>query len=177
MRLYVLRHATTDNNFNKLVNGRNDIDINSKGIKEAGIASLILKDLKLDQIYCSPLLRAKHTMEIVNSNNIPVVYDERITERDAGIMTNREEKELDLSLWYNPNIGVVYGGSESFKDILNRVEEFLKEIKVKHKDDTILLVTHAGIMRALETIIYGYPGIDEIVEWEYPNCIIKEYNI
>lgn len=177
MKLYVLRHATTNNNSNNLINGRNDVDINSKGIKEAGIASLILKDLKFDQIYCSPLLRAKHTMDIVNSNNISVVYDERITERDAGIMTNKAVKELDLSLWYNPNVGVVYGGSESFKEMLNRVGMFLEDISNKHKDDTILLVTHGGVMRAIETIIYGYPGIDEIIDWEYPNCIIKEYNI
>lgn len=177
MRLYVLRHATTDNNVKNLINGRNDIDINNRGIKEAGVASLILKDFKFDQIYCSPLLRAKHTMQIVNSNNFPVIYDERITERDAGVMTNKEEKELNLNIWDNPNVGIVYGGSESFKEVLNRVDNFLKEIQEKHKDDTVLLVTHGGVMKAIETIMFGYPGIDEIINWRYPNCIIKTYKL
>ena len=177
MTLYVLRHATTDNNVKNLINGRNDTDINSTGIKEAGIVSLMIKDLKVDQIYCSPLLRAKHTMEIVNSNHAPVIYDERIIERDAGVMTNKDAKELNFSVWYNPDIGVVYGGSESFKDMLNRVNEFLVDIEEKHKDDTVLLVTHGGVIKALETIIYGYPGIEEIIHWEYPNCVLKEYEI
>ena len=177
MRLYVIRHGITENNVNNLVNGRNDIDINSRGIKESGIVSLMLKDLMFDKVYCSPLLRAKHTMEIVNSNKFPVIYDERLMERDAGVMTNKPIENIDLSIWYNLDIDAVYGGSESFKEVVARVKSFLDEIKEKHKGDTLLLVTHGGVMRALEVIIYGYPGIDEIINWDYPNCIVKKYDI
>jgi len=177
MHLYVVRHGTTDNNVNRLMNGRNDHDLNEQGIKDAGRVSLALKDIKFDMVYCSPLLRAKHTMQIINCNNFPVSYDERIIERDAGVMTNRPEAEVDFRLWNRLDVGVIYGGSEPFKDVLKRVSSFLDELKEKHKDDTILVVAHAGVMKAMEIYIFGYPGIDAIEEWDYPNCTIKEYNL
>lgn len=177
MKLYILRHGTTDNNVNNLINGRNDIDINSLGIEEAKRAKLILQDIKFDQIFCSPLLRAKHTLEIVNIHKYPVIYDERLLERDAGVMTNRNVNELDLDLWYKINIGTIYRDSESFDDVIKRGNDFLNEIKKKYKDNTILLVTHAGVMKAIEVILFGYPGIEEVKKWDYPNGAVKEYKI
>lgn len=177
MHLIVVRHGTTDNNVKKLINGRNNIDLNGQGLKDAGMVSLVLKDVKFNKIYCSPLLRTKHTMEIINSNHYPVIYDERIIERDAGIMTNRPESHLDSTLWNKMDVGVIYGGSESFKDVIERVSLFLEELKEKHSNDTILVVTHSGVMRALEVLIFGYPGVERIKNWEYPNCCIKEYNL
>ena len=175
MHLYVVRHGTTDNNVNHLVNGRNDIDLNEQGIKEAGRVSLALKDIKFDMVYCSPLLRAKHTMQIINCNNLPVTYDERIIERDAGVMTNRPESEIDFKIWNRLDIGVIYGGSESFKEVLNRVSSFIDELKKKHENDTVLVVAHAGVMKAMEIHIFGDPGIEIMEEWTYPNCTVKEY--
>ena len=69
MHLYVVRHGTTDNNVNNLVNGRNNNDINEQGIKESNCARIILDKINFESVYCSPLLRAKHTMEIININN------------------------------------------------------------------------------------------------------------
>jgi len=177
MHLYVVRHGTTDNNVYDLINGRNDIDLNHQGIKEAGRVSLVLKDINFDKIYCSPLMRTKHTMQIINCNNIPVEYDERVIERDAGVMTNRPISELDMELWYNINIGVVYGGSESFKEVVTRVRSFIEDINNTHKNDKVLLVTHDGIMKALEVVIFGYPGVEELYNWENPNCCIREYKL
>lgn len=175
MELYVVRHGTTDNNVYNLINGRNDIDLNEQGIKDAEMAMQILKDIDFSVIYCSPLIRTKHTMEIINCKNIPVIYEEDLMERDAGVMTNRPVSELDLNLWENINIGRIYGGSESFKESIERVSSFLEKIKEKHKDEIVLLVTHGGIMKAIEVYLFGYPGIERINNWRHPNCAIRQY--
>lgn len=175
MHLYVVRHGTTDNNVNNLVNGRNNNDINEQGIKEANCARLILDKINFESYYCSPLLRAKHTMDIINSKEMFVNYDERLSERDAGIMTNKPSEEIDARLWNSIDVDVIYGGSENFKDVINRVQSFLDELKEKHGDDTILIVTHLEVMKAIEICINGYPGLEEVMSWNYPNCIIKRY--
>ena len=116
-------------------------------------------------------------MQIINCNNFPVTYDERLVERDAGLMTNKPDSEIDLNLWYRLDVGVIYGGSESFSDVLKRVSSFLDELKEKHKNDTLLLVTHDGVLKAIEVYIFGYPGVDKIQKWDNPNCSIKEYKL
>lgn len=177
MRLYVVRHGSTNNNVKKIINGRKDVDINNQGLKESGIVSLMLDGIDFDKAYCSPLLRAKHTMNIINSSDVPVIYDERLTERDAGIMTGKPVSSLDLSLWYKLDDEVISGGCESFKEVVIRVKEFLDEIKSKHSTETVLLVTHSGIMKALEVCIFGYPGVDEIVNWKYSNGTVMRYEL
>ena len=58
-------------------------DINNIGIKQAQEASKKIKNLNLDLIICSPLLRTRHTCDIINSNKIKVIYDDRIEERNS----------------------------------------------------------------------------------------------
>lgn len=177
MKLYVVRHGTTDNNVNKLVNGRNDIDINEQGKKDAKKAKAILGNLEFDQVFCSPLLRAKHTMEIINEGRFPVIYEERLMERDAGILTSRSEDLIDYDLWYKINASPILGVTESFDDVIVRVKSLLEELKNKYRDKTVLFVTHSGVMTALEVCIYGYPGDDIVKKWVYPNGIVKKYNL
>lgn len=82
MKIYLIRHGRTNCNDEGKYNGRLDEDINETGIKQALKASKKIEMLDLDLIICSPLLRTRHTCSIVNTNNIPVIYDERIQERD-----------------------------------------------------------------------------------------------
>lgn len=177
MHLYVVRHGTTYNNVEDLINGRNDIDLNEQGVKEAGRASFILKDIKFDKIYCSPLIRAKHTMQIINCNNFPVEYDERLAERDSGVMTNHPVAEIDINLWYSLTPGLIYGSAESFKGVITRVDSFIKDLRNEHENDTVLVVAHGDVMKAIEVIIFGYPGAEEVYEWSHPNCCIRDYRL
>lgn len=177
MHLYVVRHGSTCNNVNGLINGRNDIDINDKGIKDAEIAFLILQDISFDRVISSPLLRAKHTADIIVNGRLPISYDERITERDAGVLTSKKVTDIDFSNWYGLKANHTVGGAETFSEVIERVNSFLEELKQKYPNETILIVTHAGVMKALEVCIFGYPGIDGIKNWQYSNGEIRNYNL
>ena len=101
MKIYVLRHGLTDCNIKKIYNGRYDEDINKDGIKQATEASKIVKTLNIDLIICSPMKRTKHTMEFVNVNNIGVIYDDRLMERDNGKLTLTKKDEYFDKEYYN----------------------------------------------------------------------------
>ena len=96
MDLYIVRHGQTDGNVNKIMDGVRDIDLNENGIEQAKVTRDNLKDIKFDLVICSPLSRTKHTMEIININNYPVIFDDRIKERDCGEFTGKGFESLDM---------------------------------------------------------------------------------
>ena len=87
MNIYVIRHGRTNNNDLGLFNGRNDEDINDIGIEQAKKVRDTLRKINIDLIICSPMKRTKHTANIININNIPIIYDNRLIERDTGDIT------------------------------------------------------------------------------------------
>ncbi len=149
MKLYVIRHGLTKCNVEKKYNGKLDEDINEIGILQAKKAQKAIKNLDIDLIICSPLLRTKHTCDIINVNNVPVIFDKRIEERDCGIYTGKDLGEFYNTDYWNYYSKAKVEGLETIQDLFKRIKLFLDEIKEKYKDKNILLVTHGGIARAV----------------------------
>lgn len=176
MKLYITRHGQTDGNVNKIMDGIRDIDLNDNGIKQAELTRDNLKDVKFDLIICSPLSRTKHTMEIININNYPVLFDDRIKERDCGEFTGKGFDSLDRNLYWNYHDTTVYEKAESMKNLFNRVYSFLDDIKEKYKDKTILLVTHEGITKVINCYFNGIPKDGNLQTLGLKNCEVKIYD-
>lgn len=176
MVLYITRHGQTDGNVNKIMDGIRDIDLNEVGIEQAKLTRDELKDIKFDQIISSPLTRTKHTMEIINVNNYPVIYDERIKERDCGEFTGLSFDSLDRDLYWNYNDKTKYEKAESLEHLFNKVYNFLDEIKEIYKDKTILLVTHEGITKVINCYFNGIPKDGNLQNLGLKNCEIKIYD-
>ena len=63
--LYIMRHGKTEWNELHKLQGRTDIPLNEEGRKMAEQAREKYKDVSFDICYCSPLIRARETAEIV----------------------------------------------------------------------------------------------------------------
>ena len=74
MKIYLVRHRQCESNVKYVYNYKNE-DINQKGIEEAEKLSKKIKDIDYDIVISSPLLRAKHTAEIINIKNKKVIDD------------------------------------------------------------------------------------------------------
>ncbi len=177
MKLYITRHGQTDGNVYKIMDGIRDIDLNEKGIDQAKITRDNLKNINFDLIICSPLTRTKHTMEIININNNPVIYDERIIERDCGEFTGLGFDSLDRDLYWNYHDKTIYEKAETMQHLFNRVYSFLDEIKEKYKDKTILLVTHSGVTKVINCYFNGIPNDGNLQVLGLDNCEVKIYEI
>lgn len=72
---YFVRHGQTDHNaglVNKEVYG--DIPLNKKGVEQVMQLRSHIEQLPITKIYCSPLLRARQTMDAVTQNvQLPIV--------------------------------------------------------------------------------------------------------
>lgn len=146
MNLYLTRHGQTDWNVQKKVMGKCDEPLNEKGKEQAIETRDKLKDIDIDLIICSPLLRARQTAEIINLNrNIPIIYDNRIIERDFGEFEGKEQKDFDFYGYWNYYKNDKYQEAENIQEFFNRIYSFLDDITEKYKDKNVLIVAHGGV--------------------------------
>lgn len=175
MTLYIVRHGQTDGNLYRIMDGIRDIDLNKTGIEQAKITRDKIKDIKFDLIICSPLTRTKHTMEIINIHNYPVIFDKRIIERDCGEFVKKSFDSLDRNLYWSYYDKTQYEKAESIQKLFKRVHSFLDEIKETYKDKTILLVTHEGVSKAIHCYFNGVPEDGNLLDLGLKNCEVKKY--
>ena len=100
--IYFVRHGKTDYNEKNLLSGGDlDISINEEGKKQAKITAKLLKNVKFDVIFCSPLIRAKETCEEILKfhKNVQVYFDERIVELKLGKLNGEFAQGYDELLW------------------------------------------------------------------------------
>lgn len=160
MKVYVIRHGLTPLNKKGVVNGQIDEPLAPEGIQQANEAINLLPE-SVKYIYTSPLLRARHTAEIVNSRHkrilTPVDALAEIhmgsragyswEEMENGVEMKRKHRTVKFD--YRP-----FGG-ESVDEVRERLLGFLNEVKERHKNKEVLFVTHGGIIRMLYLLENG----------------------
>lgn len=154
--LHIVRHGQTDWNIQGITQGETDIPLNSEGIKQARASGKNLKDIKFDAVFSSDLIRAKKTAEIITlEKQLAIETTHLLRERRYGKLDgkpyNMMKKYYDT--WerlskkervnYRP-----YKGYETDEEVVNRFITFLREIAVGHCGESVLVVTHGGLMRA-----------------------------
>lgn len=164
--LYIMRHGKTDWNRLHKLQGRTDIPLNAEGRLMAEKASKEYKDLKIDICYCSPLVRAYETAQIVlKDRNIPIITDDRLVEMSFG-----EYEGIENSLQIpNCPINVIFkdpasyiksvGGSETFDELFSRTGAFLKEVIEPHlkEEKDILIIGHGAMNASIACQIKNIP--------------------
>ena len=97
MKIYLVRHGQTDWNYQKKIQGQQDVDINEQGIRQAEKLAEILKNVPFEYAVCSPLTRAHHTAEILlKYHSVPLSYDERLKDCSTEILECKDRR-LTLS--------------------------------------------------------------------------------
>lgn len=180
MKILIIRHGQTDWNIQGKIQGRTDIELNQTGINQAKEASKLMEKEKIDVVISSPMKRTKQTTEIImQGRNVPVIYDDRIMERAFGIFEGKfvEEYNDELNgIWdYKLNKDVENG--ENIGQLIDRVYNFLDEIKEKYKDKNILIVTHGGVIRAIKYYFEETPKDGELRKMGIHNCQVIEYEV
>ena len=177
MYLYVVRHGETIWNKENKVQGLTDIPLSEKGIKEAKELREIVRNLNIDVVISSPLIRARKTAEIIIENRLPVNTDDRIKERDWGFNEGANIDSVDRhDCWdviLNTNVNYV----EKIQDFMYRVSSFLEDIKVKYKDKNVLIVTHSAVSRVIHYLLEYIPEDGDLSKIDIPNLRIIEYKI
>lgn len=154
LELVLVRHGETDSNIRGTYCGWTDSNLNLKGKNQARRAARKLKDIRPDFIYSSPLKRAFCTAEIINRNyGKEIICLDTLKEHNFGVWEDMTHAEIlekypdESSEWQKDWINYRIEGGESAMEGYRRVVAFLEELINKHKNCTILIVTHSGCIR------------------------------
>lgn len=152
MKIYITRHGQTKYNKLELMQGRFDEPLNETGINQAKEKYNVIKDIKFDAIYSSPLTRAVQTaMYISNTKKEDIILDDRLLEVDFGKYELKSFHKLGLKMslyWAIPEIFKAPDTVETIDSMIYRTTSFLKELETKNYEN-VLVVCHGGIIRAL----------------------------
>lgn len=176
MEIYLTRHGQTEWNVLKKIQGKVDIELNENGKEQAKQIGEKLKNTKIDLIICSPLKRAKETAEIINSYlNVPIIFDERISERSFGEFEGMNIETFDFNDLWNYTKNCNHNKVEPLHDLFKRVYQFLDEMKETYVCKNILIVAHGGISIPVTCYFEGISTPENVFPLCLKNCEIKKF--
>ncbi|MCC5658973.1 histidine phosphatase family protein [Nostoc sp. XA010] len=178
-RVIIVRHGQSGYNTERRIQGRTDAStLTEKGRNDASKVGKALSNILFNAIYSSPLQRAKHTADIIHS--------ELAThpEQSAVIQVSDLLLEIDLPLWealltaevkqkFAEDYRTWHQRPDELRMLLNdaqgtrehfpvlalyeQARHFWQETLSQHQGETILIVGHNGINRALISTALGIP--------------------
>lgn len=96
IRLLIVRHGETDCNVQGIIQGQLDTDLNAVGRKQAEYVGKALSKETIDEVYTSPLRRAKDTADAIVRHHPSCVssknsywLDDRLKERAFGSLEGK----------------------------------------------------------------------------------------
>lgn len=181
--IYFLRHGSTDWNENLNNEGKKDpkcqgrfnLHLNDKGKKQALEVKKELNEINFDKIICSPLIRAKETLSIAYEGTAPIIYDNRIIERDFGEFEGLTRSEFDFNAFWNIYSEQKFNKAESILEVQNRVFNLLDELSI-NSSENILIVAHGGVGLVLMSYFEGIPEDGNYLNFELGTGKLKKFD-
>lgn len=178
--LYIMRHGKTEWNAKHKLQGRTDIPLSDEGRIMAEKASGEYENIHFDICFCSPLIRAKETAEIVlKGRDVPIVTDDRLLEMCFGVYEGVENSfqipncPINVLFKAPEDYKTPVEGAESFEDLYLRTEEFLREVIAPRleRGEDILIVGHGAMNSSIICQIKNIP-IEKFWSTGIENCKI-----
>ncbi len=173
MTITLVRHGEVDEAFHRCYNGHNDIALSPKGQEEALELAQHLKEKSFDAIYSSDLRRCQETLKpIINQLNLSTSTTVIPAEAGMTAIPTLLTKELREKSWGRhegmtfdaivERDGLVYEHFEQWINALDgepydayieRIQHFFTQTLPQTGYNSVLVVTHAGVIRVLMHIL------------------------
>ena len=149
--IYFVRHGESEANEKGIFAGQKEDSVLTKKGKDQAIETgytIISQDLNIDRVISSPLKRAFETAQIISKeidfDVSKIEIDNRITEYDMGSLTGTPIQKISSTVLIDAE------NAENVVLFKDRVYQCLKELQ--ESNENILIVSHAGVGRILETL-------------------------
>ncbi|HMD57374.1 MAG TPA: histidine phosphatase family protein [Solirubrobacteraceae bacterium] len=151
--VYLARHGQTAYNYEGRFQGQQAIPLDDTGREQAAELAQRAKPYGFSALWCSPLLRARETADIVAAAiGLQPLEDARLMETDAGDWTDRSFAEVialapqSFAAFASADPGFAFPGGESLADQEERVGAALEQ--VERGPLPALVVCHGMVIRA-----------------------------
>lgn len=168
--VYFVRHAEAMGNILEFFQGRTDCEVSLKGYKQLEFLSERFKNISIDIIYSSPLIRSRETASAVNKyHNSEIIIDDRIIEIDGGDWEGKNWADLpkthpkEYDLWQNHMHDFYIENGESMIQVFDRMRSAVIDIISENIGKTIVIVSHGCALRNYLCYANG-DSIDKLAE-------------
>jgi len=176
----IVRHGETEANIQQVWQGSLDAPLTERGMRQVRatgqhMATLVTR-FPVNHFYVSPLPRARSTAAAIAAaiRQEPVI-EERLREFDLGDWEGRTFHDLKESedLWNHWARDPFFAppNGESPSSFSARVDAGFRELAAEHPQETVLTVTHGGVISNLLANWIG-DGPRDWRKWEAHNCAI-----
>jgi broad specificity phosphatase PhoE len=157
MRLLLTRHGHVDGLAPARFRGRAELDLTPTGLAQAeALAQRIARQWKPAAIYTSGLWRCVVTgTKIAAATGAPASVMDGLMDLDYGAWQMRTHDEVRaeapdvFKLWHTAPQLMRFPGGESVQDLLARTSDALRTAIACHPADTVVMVGHDSVNRAL----------------------------
>ncbi len=155
-RLILCRHGEPDESARGRFCGAIDVGLSPRGELEADALGAGFVAASPAAVYTSPMRRSRETaVRIGSALGLDPIADERLREIDFGEVDGLTFAEVEVARpdlyadWLRTPTLVRFPGGECFADLQGRAVEAATELTARHVDRTVVVATHAGVIRSL----------------------------
>lgn len=156
LRLYLVRHGETAWSRERRFAGARDVPLTPDGVRQCEAVARHLAEAALAAVYASPLERARASAEIVaKPHRLEVRVDPAFAEMDFGPWEGLSRDEAarrfpdQWTVWRTTPERFRLEGAEPLGAVAARARQGVARLATAHPDQTVLLVSHAVVIRLL----------------------------
>lgn len=158
-----------------------DTPLTDHGIENAYTLGRHLKGKHIEHIFSSDLGRAFITAHIIAENlglDFEITREPKLREIDFGELTFKHKEDIATVFpQYKKDSSYVYPKGESYDQVQKRAISFISHLEKKFSGKTVLLVSHAGVIRSIICHFKQLPFTDHLkmkVTHEYTGKFVVE---
>jgi len=161
--LWLIRHPEPQESARGRCYGALDISLGPRGIEQAHELAARFTSEPLAAIYTSHRRRCREAAEILAGQHCRPIDVPALRERDFGQCEGRSYEEIATiypdvyDLWMSNPTEAGFPGGEPLGDVCLRVRETIRDLRLRHAGRSILLMTHAGVIRIVLADALGMP--------------------
>jgi probable phosphoglycerate mutase len=156
-RVLLTRHGHVEGIRPERFRGRAELKLTARGLAEAdALAARIARQWKPVKVYTSALQRCVVTGgAIAKAAGVPAEPHGGLMDIDYGAWQMRTHEEVEkeapeaFHLWRTAPQRMRFPGGESLQDLMARTADVLRQVLERHANDTVVLVGHDSVNRAI----------------------------
>ena len=155
-KIYLIRHCEAEGNHRRVFQGHINTDVTELGEKQLDALAERFRNIDIDKIYSSPLIRAMKTAEAaVRYKSLEVIPFDNLIEINGGVLEDKLFEETfkarpDLAdAWNNHPQDFAPEEGEPMWEAYERIFDAIKFLAKINKDTTFAISAHGGVVRCL----------------------------
>jgi broad specificity phosphatase PhoE len=180
--LIIVRHGETEWNAEGRIQGHTNIGLSEKGAEQARSLGIRLAGMNIDVAYSSDLKRSSETARLaMGGRDIVLNETAMLREYHKGEFEGLTLAEIKAQFpdeypkYLKKDLDYAPKGGESTRDVTARMATIMNDIRSNHLDESVLVVSHGGVLRAAMVSLLGMP-LEGNWSFLFGNCSLTMFD-